>query len=186
MEDFVWFLEEIQVNGKSIITTIESYPFTIGRSKECDLTLSHSSVSRNHARIVLKKEELFLEDSNSTNGTLLNGRVVKELVRLSDDDVIKICDFEFRISAKINSLDEDRTIASDVVSPVDTFSSRYNLTPREEELLSYLIKGCSTKEIANNMFISPGTAKNHILNLMKKTDTHSRVELITAYNNLLK
>ena len=183
MENCIWFLEGLQDNGKAWIIKLDQFPFLLGRSKECQLTLSHTSVSREHTKIFMQKNELFIEDCSSTNGTILNGRLLKQSTRLSDADNIKICDFEFRVNSKADNSQNDQTIISSSDTPINNFSLKYKLTPREEELLSYLIKGVSTKEVATSMYISPGTAKNHILNLLKKTDTHSRLELITSYNN---
>ncbi|WP_187759881.1 FHA domain-containing protein [Thiospirochaeta perfilievii] len=183
MNNKEFFLEGLQEDGRVWITKIDKYPFILGRGKSSNLVLSNSSVSRKHAEIILIKDEIFICDSQSTNGTLLNGRLIKDKTRLHDKDVINICNFEFRVKSREDIDLNDQTIITGHNSPINSFSSKYKLTPREEELLSYLVKGISTKEIASIMFISPGTAKNHILKLLKKTDTHSRLELITKYNN---
>ncbi len=47
---------------------------TIGRSRECDVVLGDSNVSRQHARIVFGPEgEWTVEDLGSTNGVQING-----------------------------------------------------------------------------------------------------------------
>lgn len=51
------------------------------------------------------------------------------------------------------------------------------LTPRELEVLRYLARGFSKKEIATEMSLSVGTINNHAANMMKKLDVHDRVEL---------
>jgi len=48
----------------------------IGRALECDGVLSHSSVSRQHARLVLGDNILQIEDLDSTNGTAVDGAIV--------------------------------------------------------------------------------------------------------------
>jgi hypothetical protein len=48
----------------------------IGRDFECDGVLSHSTVSRRHARLVLADNILQIEDLGSTNGTAVDGAVV--------------------------------------------------------------------------------------------------------------
>ena len=48
----------------------------IGRDFECDGVLSHSTVSRRHARLVLADDILQIEDLSSTNGTAVDGAVV--------------------------------------------------------------------------------------------------------------
>ncbi len=51
------------------------------------------------------------------------------------------------------------------------------LTRREVEVLRYLARGMSKKEIAATMHRSVKTVENHCSNIMKKLDIHDRVEL---------
>jgi DNA-binding NarL/FixJ family response regulator len=56
--------------------------------------------------------------------------------------------------------------------------SRLNLlTAREKEVLRYLARGLSKKEIASTMHLSVKTVDNHATSLMSKLDIHDRVEL---------
>ncbi len=51
------------------------------------------------------------------------------------------------------------------------------LTSREAEVLRYIARGLSQKEMAKLMHISPRTAHCHSVNIMTKLDIHDRVEL---------
>lgn len=51
------------------------------------------------------------------------------------------------------------------------------LTPRELEMLRYLARGMSKKEIAATIHRSYGTVDKHVEKLMNKLDIHDRVEL---------
>lgn len=51
------------------------------------------------------------------------------------------------------------------------------LTPREVEVLRYIARGLSKKDIAGTMHISVKTVDNHCTNLMNKLDIHDRVSL---------
>jgi DNA-binding NarL/FixJ family response regulator len=51
------------------------------------------------------------------------------------------------------------------------------LTPREIEVLRYLARGLSKKEIARTINLSVKTVDTHSANLMSKLDIHDRVEL---------
>lgn len=64
-------------------------PIRIGRAPECELVLKDSRVSRRHARLASRDGVLVLTDLGSTNGTLVNGRRVSEMV-LGEGDTIQI------------------------------------------------------------------------------------------------
>jgi DNA-binding NarL/FixJ family response regulator len=52
------------------------------------------------------------------------------------------------------------------------------LTKREEEVLEFICKGYSNKEIADSLFISQKTVEGHKSNLMDKTNTKSAINLM--------
>ncbi|MBQ9413476.1 MAG: ATP-binding cassette domain-containing protein [Oscillospiraceae bacterium] len=63
---------------------------TIGRSSDCTVVLPQVSVSKHHARITYSDAGWTLEDLNSTNGVILNGRRIYDSARLNEKDVINI------------------------------------------------------------------------------------------------
>lgn len=50
------------------------------------------------------------------------------------------------------------------------------LTPREREVLSLLASGATNEAIAQQLVISPETARTHVHNLLGKLDVHSRLQ----------
>jgi DNA-binding NarL/FixJ family response regulator len=58
-----------------------------------------------------------------------------------------------------------------------------NVTQREKEILHFLVKGFSYKEIAANCIISIQTLNTHIKNLYQKLNVHSRAELAAKFRN---
>jgi PAS domain S-box-containing protein len=56
------------------------------------------------------------------------------------------------------------------------------LSNREREVCVLLMQGLSNQEIAERLFISSGTVKNHIYNIYDKTDVKNRVELSRLFN----
>jgi DNA-binding NarL/FixJ family response regulator len=61
--------------------------------------------------------------------------------------------------------------------------NRIKITPRDEEVLRLLAQGCSNKEIAGQLNISPRTVKQHLRTLFLRagiTDGRKRVKLATA------
>jgi chromosome segregation ATPase len=74
----------------------------IGRTPGCELQIDSQSVSRNHAVLLKGSRALIVEDLNSTNGVLVNGRKVSRHA-LSDGDVLTIGETQFRCVLKFNS-----------------------------------------------------------------------------------
>lgn len=71
---------------------------TIGRHRHNDVMIEHGGVSSNHAVIVTILDESFLEDLDSTNGTLVNGNPVSKHF-LQPGDVITIARFKLQFVA---------------------------------------------------------------------------------------
>lgn len=76
-------------------------------------------------------------------------------------------------------IDEVRTAADALLgvnaAPVDPMP-RESLTAREIDVLRLLVTGRSNPEIAEALFISRGTARTHVANILAKLGVHSRTE----------
>lgn len=59
-------------------------------------------------------------------------------------------------------------------------AERHGLTPRETEVLEYLVRGKSAADIADELTISKSTVLTHTKRIYAKFDVHSRVELMNA------
>ncbi|HHC08661.1 MAG TPA: response regulator transcription factor [Actinobacteria bacterium] len=55
------------------------------------------------------------------------------------------------------------------------------LTPREREVLGLLAEGKSGGEIAEELYVSPTTVRNHVQHILGKLEVHSRVEAVALY-----
>ncbi|HVX52175.1 MAG TPA: response regulator transcription factor [Chitinophagaceae bacterium] len=60
---------------------------------------------------------------------------------------------------------------------VSNYSSEYNLSNRENEVLKLLMDGLSYKQIAASCNVSIDTISSHIRNIYSKLNIHSRAEL---------
>jgi hypothetical protein len=69
---------------------------SLGRSADADIRLDDRYASGIHARVFNRSGSYYVEDLNSTNGTLLNSRELHGEAELSPGDVIRIGDTEFR------------------------------------------------------------------------------------------
>jgi DNA-binding NarL/FixJ family response regulator len=52
------------------------------------------------------------------------------------------------------------------------------LTARELEVLRLVARGMSNKDVADQLFISENTVKNHVRNILEKLHLHSRMEAV--------
>ena len=88
-----------------------TYPLTgvsvIGRSKDCDISLSVVHLSRRHAQLKVSPEGLSIKDLDSSNGTFVNGKRVNE-TQLKSGDEISFDNLRFRVVGPEES--ENQTI----------------------------------------------------------------------------
>lgn len=70
---------------------------TIGRSTETDIVLRDPLVSHEHSRIVKKRDEWFIMDLGSTNGTFLGREMITEPAALKSGQKIKIGETIFQV-----------------------------------------------------------------------------------------
>ena len=68
-------------HGDGEVLPLRNFPCRIGRQPGLLIRLVHTTVSLLHAELRLSGEELTLTDLNSRNGTFINGRRLKEVIR---------------------------------------------------------------------------------------------------------
>ena len=97
----VWQMREIPLSDDTLL----------GRDENANVFIDDASVSRRHARIVLRDGLATLEDLGSKNGTLHNGDRLQAPVRLSDGDRIQVgrASLVFRESSSTRSTQTART-----------------------------------------------------------------------------
>ncbi|MFQ5557164.1 MAG: response regulator [Acidimicrobiales bacterium] len=68
----------------------------------------------------------------------------------------------------------------DEVRKLDMAPSRGErvVTKREEEVLQLIADGCSTSEVADQMYISQKTVKNHLASIYQKLDARDRTQAV--------
>ena len=60
---------------------------TIGRDQSANVVIPSTNVSRNHARIGHQGEQYFIEDLDSTNGTIVNGVKISRCILHNNDQI---------------------------------------------------------------------------------------------------
>jgi DNA-binding CsgD family transcriptional regulator len=75
------------------------------------------------------------------------------------------------------------TESQDVLS-LEAFYSKYEVSPRETDIVREICNGLSNKEISEKLFISLQTVKDHSHRIYIKTNVKSRVQLINLVKEL--
>jgi FHA domain len=76
---------------------LDSAPVTLGRAPENDLVLDRDEfASVHHARIEPRRDGVWVQDLESTNGTFVNGIKVTRPQKLSPGDVIRVGETDLR------------------------------------------------------------------------------------------
>lgn len=84
--------------GEGRRTAVDVDPFTLGRSRDCDLVVDDPNVSRRHAELRADGESWRVVDLGSTNGIKVNRRRVDEaLLRSGDRITLGVTDFDFEL-----------------------------------------------------------------------------------------
>jgi DNA-binding NarL/FixJ family response regulator len=61
--------------------------------------------------------------------------------------------------------------------PADPPEAFTQLTPREQEVLQLIATGCSNREIAEKLYISERTVKNHVNSLLRRLNLRDRTQV---------
>ena len=90
---------------KEILLTKER--MSIGRKASNDIQIDNLAISGEHAAVVTILNDSFLEDLNSTNGTLVNGQTVKKHF-LKNGDVVELGKYKLKyVTEQVGELDRE-------------------------------------------------------------------------------
>jgi DNA-binding NarL/FixJ family response regulator len=65
-----------------------------------------------------------------------------------------------------------------IPTPSTATAENFSLTDREKSVLDLLSEGMSNAQIAATLYLSPRTIEKYVTNLLRKTDTNNRAELL--------
>jgi pSer/pThr/pTyr-binding forkhead associated (FHA) protein len=95
--------------------------YTVGRLPDNDIRIDNSAVSGHHALVINILNDSFLEDLNSTNGTYVNGKLIKKHA-LQHGDVITVGHHALRFVDSETEESQDEFEKTMVISPRDAAS----------------------------------------------------------------
>src|ERR1700756_2361615 len=91
--------------------------YTIGRLPDNDIRIDNAAVSGHHSLIINILNDSFLEDLNSTNGTYVNGKLIKKHA-LQHGDVITCGHHQLRfVDAQTGATEPDEFEKTMVIQP---------------------------------------------------------------------
>jgi two-component system, NarL family, response regulator LiaR len=60
---------------------------------------------------------------------------------------------------------------------------KQNISEREKEVMSLIATGLTCKQVAEKLFLSPGTVKKHLDNIYFKLNVSNKIEAINKLKN---
>jgi hypothetical protein len=123
--------------------------YTIGRLPDNDIRIDNPAVSGHHALVINILNDSFLEDLNSTNGTYVNGKIIKKHA-LQHADVITVGHHALRF------------VDGDTDEPEDEFEKTMVISPRDAATLmagapkaASAMQGAAAQQAPSNGTASP-------------------------------
>ncbi len=89
----------------------------VGRAVDCGLILEDKSVSRQHAKITVRKVGVEIEDLQSSNGVVVNNKQIADRILLQDGDEVRLG--TVKLSLKLCE-DEERTLLFESMEDEET------------------------------------------------------------------
>lgn len=96
--------------------SLDKERITIGRKPDNDIPIDNLAVSGKHALVITILDDSFLEDLGSTNGTYVNGKLIKKHA-LKDGDVIAIGKHELKYVNEHATADDDEFEKTMIIKP---------------------------------------------------------------------
>ena len=153
------------------------------RMKLCDGVLGTRLIKEYNPKISVLilttfNDDKYIKDAMSFGAS---GYLLKD----SSDEIL----YEGIRSSFTGNIVLDKNIISKVIYSTSTHSSvdvktEYNLNEKEITIIKLISKGLSNKEISSELFLSEGTIKNSITNILNKLNLRDRTQIaIFAFKN---
>jgi pSer/pThr/pTyr-binding forkhead associated (FHA) protein len=93
--------------------------YLIGRGPQASIHITDQGVSKRHASIAFRNGYWFLNDTNSANGTYLNGyRIVENVLRQNDLIVIGMAEMQLVVRAEVRPTGQHKTVDPSLSSTI--------------------------------------------------------------------
>ena len=95
--------------------------------------------------------------------------------------LLKDSPIEELVSSIRTIMDGRRIYAPELVDIAFDDENENPLTDRESEVLGLVSEGKTTKEIASELYLTPGTVRNYISTILEKLEVGNRIEAISRF-----
>ncbi|NGX15480.1 FHA domain-containing protein [Wenzhouxiangella sp. XN24] len=134
----------LSLNGQTLAEyNLSKERYTVGRLPDNDIRIDNPAVSGHHSLVINILNDSFLEDLNSTNGTYVNGKLIKKHA-LANGDVITIGHHQLRfVDAGVDDSQEEfekTMVISTSAADVDRLRALTGVTP-DEPLAPVMLPG---------------------------------------------
>lgn len=123
-----------------------------------------------------------------TASLFLDASQISEVVTLEEyllykSVVIYVINFVSLVKLKgfVKSLFPQETGPVGMDVSMEHLFQKYKLTQREQEVIRLICSGKSSKDIENELFLSPHTIKEYIYRIYKKTGVKNRVQMVNLF-----
>jgi FHA domain-containing protein len=100
-QDYMWIVSA-ETGPLSGMSYAVHDSIVLGRALDCDLAIVTPHVSRQHARLEIEGQKLYIEDLGSSNGTIVNGKRASGREQLRHDDELRFHDIIFRVTQNMS------------------------------------------------------------------------------------
>jgi pSer/pThr/pTyr-binding forkhead associated (FHA) protein len=153
----------------------------LGRREGSDLRLPDPHVSRTHALIRRQAGAVWVEDMGSTTGTYVNDEQIGGAHALRHGDEVRFGSVETRFEDRSSQLEgEDATAMLELPEAEVEDLAKPVLSPRQQEVLSYLKEGLTNPEIAERLGVTERTVKAHCQEVFDRLGARNRTAAVAA------
>jgi pSer/pThr/pTyr-binding forkhead associated (FHA) protein len=155
--------------------------YTIGRLPDNDIRIDNAAVSGHHSLIINILNDSFLEDLNSTNGTYVNGKLIKKHA-LQHGDVVTVGHHQLRFVEDDEAQDEfEKTM---VIQPSSRPVEKVRAASEAAEKVSPSLSATGKTRALNDTAASAAALKKAKLQVLSGAFAGRELELSKALTTL--
>lgn len=118
---------------------------TIGRNSDSDIKIDNAGVSAHHAKIIREGDDFIIEDTESRNGTFVNGKRVSRYL-LSDGDevviskhILKLTNTESQVTSPRTPEGDNQNVVQGATVEVNVSNLGELIKQRQAQYAAYLL-----------------------------------------------